>query len=134
MIARLARSKRGSAMVESAIVIPILLIITMATIQFGLVMYAGQMAEEAARYGARVGAVSQQNPGGRAAAAAGSFAQSAFSLGGPSVEILAPGGVAGSTLKVRVSYQIPNMMGGLVPGLPGRFTAHGEATTRQEGW
>jgi len=50
------------------------------------------------------------------------------------VEILAPGGVAGSTLKVRVSYEVPNLMGNLVPGLPSHFTAHGEATTRQEGW
>jgi len=124
--------QRWGTMVEGAIVIPILLMVTLLIIQFGMLAYANQMAEEAARYGARVGSVTQKNPAGAAAAAAGSFASSAFGAGSPNVSVLAPGGVAGSTLKVRVEYQVPNIAGAFLP--VGSLTASGEATTRQEGW
>ena len=52
--------------------------------------------------------------------------------GSPDVSVLAPGGVAGSTLKVRVQYQVPSIAGAFLP--VGNLTASGEATTRQEGW
>ena len=54
------------------------------------------------------------------------------------VEILAPGGVAGSTLKIRVTGEVPNFFGSmavLFPGLPsGPFKLKAESTFRQEGW
>ena len=52
--------------------------------------------------------------------------------------ILAPGGVTGTELRVRVQFTVPNLfagVGALVPGLPeGPFEVYGEATARQEGW
>lgn len=51
-----------------------------------------------------------------------------------SVAILAPGGITGSILSVRVSGIIPSFLGSLVPGLPGSFNVSAEATFRQEGW
>jgi hypothetical protein len=50
------------------------------------------------------------------------------------VAILAPGGVTGSILSVRVWGSIPSFLGSLVPGLPGSFDVSAEATFRQEGW
>ena len=54
------------------------------------------------------------------------------------VTILAPGGRAGSILKIRVTGEVPNFFGGLsaiFPGLPeGPFQLKAEATFRQEGW
>ena len=51
---------------------------------------------------------------------------------------VAPGGIAGSELGIRVSYRVPNLMrplSGLFPGLPqGDFTGDATATFRQEGW
>ena len=55
-----------------------------------------------------------------------------------SVSVLAPGGSAGSILKIQVSGHVPNFMApltSLFPGLPGEtFTVRADATFRQEGW
>ena len=55
------------------------------------------------------------------------------------VQIVAPGGIAGAELGVRVNYRVPNWigsLGGLFPGLPRGeyFTGSTTATFRQEGW
>lgn len=131
---RILRSRRGTEVLEAAVTIPLLLLLTLAMLQFGMVTYASQMAKEAARHGARVGSVAQDNPAARAAAAAYQFARGVFPTGDPEVQILAPGGVVGSELKVRVTYRVPNIFNGF-PGLPsGPFEVWGEATARQEGW
>jgi len=131
---RFHRDKRASELTEAALTLPIVLLVLMAIIQFGIVVYGSQMAKEAARHGARMGSVVQ---GGGAAAVAASaayqFAQSALPIGHPQVQILAPGGVVGTELRVRVTYQVPNLVG--FPGLPrGPYRVFGEATARQEGW
>ena len=132
------RDERGAELAEAAWVLPLFILILIATVNLGIVVYAGQMASEAAREGVRMGSVSQVNQTGAAVAAARSFAQSAFSIGNPQVKVLAPGGVAGSDIKLRVIYRVPNYFGGLAalfPGLPSHdFTVFGEATMRQEGW
>lgn len=55
-----------------------------------------------------------------------------------SVSVLAPGGSAGSILKIQVSGSVPNFMApltSLFPGLPGQtFTVRADSTFRQEGW
>jgi hypothetical protein len=54
------------------------------------------------------------------------------------VQAVAPGGIAGSELGIRVTYRVPNLMAplaGLFPGLPrGDFTGDATAIFRQEGW
>lgn len=128
------RSKRGTEVMEAAVTIPIMVMLVLAIVQFGVLAYASQMAKEAARHGARVGSVAQDDPAGRAAAAAYIFAEGVFAIGDPQVSILAPGGIVGSELRVRVTYHVPNLMRGF-PGLPTEgFETFGEATARQEGW
>jgi hypothetical protein len=53
----------------------------------------------------------------------------------PSVAVLAPGGVVGSTVKMRVSARIPLFLpGGNTLGLERLTSVQAEATFRQEGW
>ena len=131
---RFLRDRCGTEVLEAAVTVPILVLLTLAILQFGTVVYASQMAKEAARHGARMGSVAQDNPAGRAAAAAYQYAQGVFPAGNPEVQILAPGGVVGSELRIRVRYRVPNFVGGF-PGIPpGPYDVWGEATARQEGW
>jgi hypothetical protein len=130
--------ERGFETLEAAITLPIACMVLVGAVNLGMVAYAGQMAQEAARHGVRMGSVAQVDPIGVAVQEALNFAQATFSIGNPRVIPLAPGGVAGSVLRIRVTYEVPNLFGGLLglfPGLPsGPFIVVGEAAMRQEGW
>lgn len=132
---RFLKSNTGLETVEAAITIPIMVMIMMAVFQFGVLVYATQMTQEAARHGARMGAVVQGGGGAVVARSeAASYVHRALPIGNPQVDILAPGGIAGSYLRVRVTCTVPNYLGSLVPGLPPQWDVRGEATFRQEGW
>lgn len=131
---KLILNRRGTEVLEAAVTLPILILLVLSMLQLGMVTYASQMAKEAARHGARMGSVAQDNPAGRAAAAAYQYARGVFPAGNPDVQILAPGGVVGTELKVRVTYRVPSLFSGF-PGIPpGPYEVWGEATARQEGW
>lgn len=51
------RNKRGQALIEFAFILPFLLIIVGGIVDFGLAFFVGQVIENAAREGARAGAV-----------------------------------------------------------------------------
>jgi hypothetical protein len=131
---KLLDARRASELTEAALTLPIVLLLLLGMVQFGITVYGAQMAKEAARHGARMGSVAQDFPALRAYVAAYGFAESAFPIGDPQVQILAPGGVVGSELRIRVTYHVPNLVSGF-PGLPsGPFVVFGEATARREGW
>jgi Flp pilus assembly protein TadG len=128
--------QRGE-MAEAAITTPVVILLMLAIINLGMVVFAQQAAQNAANYGARIGSVAQDAPAARAAAAARQAAQHTM-IGNYSVAVLAPGGVAGQTLAIEVRYTVPNFFGGLgalYPGLPdGPFAGRARALFRQEGW
>ena len=130
--------ERGSALVEMALTVPVVLLLALIIIQFGVTSFAGSAAEAAARQGARVGSVAQVNPAGQAVAEAQQVAVATFSIGQPQVVALAPGGVVGSELTIRVTYQVPNFVGwlaALFSDVPtGSFPVSSQATFRREGW
>jgi hypothetical protein len=128
------KSKRAIETLEAAITFPIAILVMLATVNLGMVVYGQQAVQAAARHGARMGSVAQQCAACYAAGAAGSAINGDPIVKQANVAILAPGGVAGSILSVRVSGKIPSFMGTLVPGLPGEFNVSAEATFRQEGW
>jgi len=131
---RFLHDRRASELTEAALTIPVVFLLLLGIVQFGIVVYGSQMAKEAARHGARTGSVAQDYPAARAYLAAMNYAESAFPIGDPEVTILAPGGVVGSELRIRVTYRVPNLVGGF-PGMPGGpYVVYGEATARQEGW
>lgn len=131
---KLLRDRSAMETLEAAITTPIAILIMLATINLGMVIFGQQAVEQAARHGARMGSVAQ----GSAASYASSYAQDAIEnsriVNNPSVTILAASGRPGSLLRVRVTGSIPNFFGGLIPGLPNPFTVSAEANFRQEGW
>ena len=124
--------------VEAAITLPIAILVMLATINLGLVVFGQQAVQAAARHGARMGSVAQQCAACYAVSEARAAIQTAAIVQHGDVTILAPGGRAGSILKIRVTGEVPNFFGGLsaiFPGLPqGPFQLRAEATFRQEGW
>lgn len=128
------RDHRAIETLEAAITTPIALLLMLAILNLGLLVYGQQALEASARQGARMGSVAQASAGSIASTAARSAIASSRLVQNPSVTILSPGGRAGSLLRVRVSGEIPNFLGGLVPGLPHPFILSAEAEFRQEGW
>jgi hypothetical protein len=133
LLRRFYEDERGD-MAEAAITTPVIVLLMLVVINFGAIMYTAQ----AANYGARRGSVAQSNAAGEAASAA-AYAASQTLLGEYDVQIVAPGGIAGAELGVRVNYRVPNWigtLGGLFPGLPRGeyFAGSTTATFRQEGW
>lgn len=131
---RLLKSNQAIETLEAAITLPIAMLVMLAALNLGMVVYGQQAVQAAARHGARMGSVAQQCAACYAASAAGDAIGNDPIVQQASVTILAPGGVAGSVLSVRVSGAIPNFIGGLAPGLPQSFPVSAEATFRQEGW
>lgn len=131
---RFLLERKAIETLEAAITLPIALVVMLATINLGMVVYGQQAVQAAARHGARMGSVAQQCSACYAVSGASSAIQNDPIVKQAGIAILAPGGVTGSILTVRVSGQIPNFMGSLVPGLPGSFLVSAEATFRQEGW
>jgi len=58
------RNKRGQALIEFAFILPFLLVIVGGIVDFGLAFFIGQVIENAAREGARAGAVVRPVGGG----------------------------------------------------------------------
>ncbi len=131
-----SRKERGSGMVEAALTLPVVLLVTFLMINLAMAGYASVAASNAANYGARVGSVAQANAAGRAAAAAQQSVQDAgigkytVSAGG--------GGRPGAQITVNVSWSVPNYFNSLAAwfgyGFPSEIKGVGKATFRQEGW
>jgi Flp pilus assembly protein TadG len=135
---RLWNDQRGMETLEAAITTPIAILVMLAIVNLGMVVYAQQAVQAAARQGARMGSVAQSCPACYATSAARSAISAAGIVQNPSVAVLAPGGKAGSILQIQVSGSVTNFLApltGLFPGLPGQtFTVRADSTFRQEGW
>lgn len=135
---RLLNDQRGMELLEAAITTPIAILVMLAIVNLGMLVYAQQAVQAAARHGARMGSVAQQCPACYAMSGAKSAIAEAGILEDTTVSVLAPGGRAGSVLKIQVSGHVTNFLApltGLFPGLPGEaFTVRADATFRQEGW
>jgi predicted ABC-type sugar transport system permease subunit len=130
-----AKKQKGQSAVEFALLVVVTIVMFLAMTQFGLYLYGLGAAENAARNGARAGSVAQACPACQAVSAARSSLSGLPVIYDPSVTILAPGGVVGSTVKIRVSARIPLIIpGGSLFGLDRILEVNAEATFRQEGW
>ena len=132
------KDRSAMEMLEAAITTPIAILVMLAIVNLGMLVYAQQAVQAAARQGARMGSVAQQCPACYAVSAAKSAISSAGIVENASVSVLAPGGAAGSILKIQVSGTVHNFLAplpGLFPGLPGQtFKVSADSTFRQEGW
>jgi len=130
-------SRKGDSFAESAIVLPVILLVTIALMNLTMAGFASVNANNAANYGARVGSVHQQGPAAAAYAAAQQSISYA-SVGDYTVSV-SGGGFPGSQINVQVGWSVPNIMGGLLDYLGGSDLGadiRGDATAvfRQEGW
>lgn len=108
---RRPRHTSGQASVEFALVLPALLIITVAVCQVALALNCYLVATAASREGARRGAETNDPEAAREAAGA---AASGLPGPKPNIDVSFPDGRArGSAVKVTVTYRMPL----LVPGL-----------------
>ena len=127
--------ENGSNTIELAILLPLVLVLLVGMLQLGIYVYGMSMVENAARNAARAGSVAQSCPVCEAQNAAYASLNGAAVISNYSVTVLAPGGVVGSTLKIRVTANIPMLVpGGQALGLGALTTVKAEATFRQEGW
>jgi len=129
------RTQRGQSAVEFGLVVMLAIVMFLGMVQFGMYLYGLSIVENAARHAARMGSVSQTCPPCEAVSAAGAALAGQPIIRGASVSVLAPGGVVGSTVKIRVTARIPLILpGGQTFGLGKLTSVSAEATFRQEGW
>jgi len=131
----MSKRQKGSSIVEFAASVLMVLLMFLGMLQFGAYLWASSIVENAANYGARAGSVAQSCPACEASNAAQRALEGQPIIRNPSVTILAPGGVVGSTVRIRVSAEIPLFLpGGNTLGLENLTNVQAEATFRQEGW
>jgi Flp pilus assembly protein TadG len=129
------KKQKGQSAVEFALLVVVTITMFLAMVQFGLYLYGLSVVENAARNGARAGSVAQSCPTCQATSAAQASLDGAPAIYDPHVSILAPGGVVGSTVKIRVTGHIPLIIpGGILLNLDQILNVSAEATFRQEGW
>ena len=98
------RDTRGVVIVETAIVLPIFILVLIGTLEFGLIFHNYLILQNASREGARYGAI------GRTQSEIDQRVRDyAFSLNDPglNVEIANAQGSRGGTLEVRATYPLP---------------------------
>lgn len=129
------KSEKGANTVEFAASVVLVILMFLGMLQVGAFLWAESIVENAARHGARMGSVSQGCAACQAVAAARSALDGQPLLQDASVSVLAPGGVVGSSVKIRVSASIPLFLpAGDTLGLDRLTKVQAEATFRQEGW
>jgi len=135
-----ARSQRGAAAVEMAVLLPVLVLIIFGTVEFGTYLYNQQVLTNASREGARAGIV-QQTPRVTEAAigqivnnyASGRLVT--FGNGGtsPSTAVASTGTGFGSDLTVTATYQYSFLVvGNLIPGFANSRTMRAATTMKYE--
>ncbi len=130
-------ARRGDEFAETAIVMPIILLVTIALLNLAMAGFASVNANNAANYGARVGSVHQQSVASFAYSAAEQSVSYA-KIGTYTVSVVG-GGFPGAELSVTVTWDVPNLMGGLLSfvggsSLGGDIKGSAVSTFRQEGW
>lgn len=122
------RGERGSAVVEFALLLPILLLLLLALVQVGVIARDRLLLAQAARAGAREAAIQVSEPAIRDAAVA---AGAGLDSGRLRLEI-ERAGERGAPVTVSLGYDVP--VAGVLAGwlLPSTVTLTASATARQE--
>ena len=120
--------ERGSAVVEFALLLPLLLLMLLALVQIGVLARDRLLVAQAARAGAREAAIQESDAAVRDAAIA---AGPGLDPGRLDVDVQRAGG-RGDPVSVAISYQAP--VAGVLAGwlLPATVTLATSATARQE--
>ena len=132
-VSRLGR-EHGQAIVELALVLPVLVLVLFGTLEFGRVFNAWVIVTQAAREGARVGAVQCASNAACATTVEAWVDDSLTGLDlGQSRRTVSPGPyTSGGTVEVDVEYDV-HMVTPVIGNLVGNLlTVHGNASMRIE--
>jgi Flp pilus assembly protein TadG len=123
-----ARGESGSAVVEFALLLPVLLLLLLAVVQVGVLASDRLLLAHAARAGAREAAIQESDEAVREAATSGGAGLDPERL---RLEVTRTGS-RGSPVTVSLSYDVPIV--GVLAGwlLPATVTISTEVTARQE--
>jgi Flp pilus assembly protein TadG len=130
--------KRGGTMAESAISIPVVLLILVFGLNVARAGWVAMAARNAANYGARIGAVSGGNPKEFAKTAAETSLNQSGASGTFLTDVQVIGEGPGAVVSVTVSWSSPTIMAGICSyfgeGCPAEFSGSARAVWRREGW
>ena len=132
-------SRRGSQIIEFALILPLLMILVFGIIDFSIALYDKAVITNASREGARAGIVyddPRRSNSDIVDAVSRYCSDNMISLGGDSdisTQIIRGGDTAGDPLTVRVTYTynflvLPNFITSLAPGI----TMEAETVMRME--
>ncbi len=128
-------AERGAAVVEFALMLPLLLMLVLGAIDWGWYFYLREVVTNAAREGARAGAVSAV--GGSAAATAAQTAATTYlnnlGLGGGTATATTPDVGGTHTVRVVVSYTAGSLTGFSLPGFQSLVPSTINATVQMRG-
>jgi Flp pilus assembly protein TadG len=120
------KGREGQALVEFALVLPVLILLLLGIVEFGLLLYNQQVITNASREGARYGIVARipRMPADSIEAVVDAYAGSrliTFGSGEPQTDVSWDGTTFGDNLTVLVTFDydflvLPNFVGALVGG------------------
>ena len=129
------RNRKGSVVMEMALVLPILLMMLLGILEFSRVLSVKQVITNAAREGARAGAVDLDNNG--ALSKAQNVSEEYLTSCGIQLEntnvnpsFVTAGG--SQALRVIIDYDYESLLTNWIPGVPGSFTLQSAAIMRRE--
>jgi len=120
--------QKGQALVEFALVLPVVIIILFGIMEFGHLLMTFNVLTGAAREGVRVAAVTAPDPGRVQGAAQNVL--SAANISGAVITISGPNGFNEVTVTVQFNYT--PLTGGIIPGI-GTMQISRSSTMRWEG-
>lgn len=123
-------------MVESALTLPLMALLTLALVNLALVGHARAAAQHAAHFGARMGSVALADAEGEARQAAGAMLDAC--LCEAQVTNVSGADAPGGEVIVTVEWTVPSFLGSLLSvfggAAPEQFTGAVTAAYRKEGW
>jgi hypothetical protein len=125
-------------MAEAAITMPVVLLVLLYGINVSLASYTGMAAYNAANYGARVGAVSRENPKMWAEAAAKTSLNQSHATGIFDPPYAQVDENTGGVVSVSIHWVYPSVFSGLCSlfgdSCPTRFEGTAVSVWKKEGW
>ena len=131
---RLQREK-GSAGVEFALLLPIIMLLIVGMLEFGVALYDLQIIKNASREGARAGIINDPKPteADIVAVVEGYLTNATFDPAQAAITVDGEGGMFPNPLTVTVSFPYQfNVLSGLTGGLIGPVNLQGRVIMRHE--
>jgi len=121
--------QKGQALVEAALILPVVLAMLMAVLSFGLLFGAQLLITNASREGARYGSLGKSGPDIQNRVK-DYLDDTQLDPGKVTFSVVGAGGASGSDVTVRLTYPVELVIP--VPGLPNPLNVTSQATMRIE--